>query len=57
MSNISARMADNLREEMAERGRVKQAEAEDAMTQIVGTVRTLVDAGTIVLVETEEDED
>lgn len=57
LSNISARMADNVREEMAERGRVKQAEAEDAMTQIVGAVRTLVDAGTIVLVETEEEED
>ncbi len=57
LSNISARMADNLREEMAERGRVKQAEAEDAMTQIIGAVRTLVDAGTIILVETEEDED
>lgn len=57
LSNISARMADNLREEMAERGRVKQAEAEEAMTQIIGAVRTLVDAGTIILVETEEDED
>ena len=57
LSNISARMADNLREEMAERGRVKQSEAEEAMTEIVGAIRTLVDDGTLTLVEPEEDED
>ncbi|WP_209503520.1 MULTISPECIES: FliG C-terminal domain-containing protein [unclassified Ruegeria] len=55
LSNISSRMAENLREEIAERGRVKQSEAEDAMTQIVGAVRALSDAGTIVLIEKEED--
>ena len=57
LSNISSRMADNLREEMAERGRVKQSEAEEAMTEIVGAIRTLVDDGTLTLVEPEEDED
>ncbi|WP_170418212.1 flagellar motor switch protein FliG [Ruegeria arenilitoris] len=55
LSNISARMADNLREEIAERGKVKQAEAEEAMTQIVGAIRKLVDAGTITLVEADAD--
>ncbi|NVO55669.1 flagellar motor switch protein FliG [Rhodobacteraceae bacterium B1Z28] len=57
LSNISTRMADNLREEMADRGRVKQSEAEDAMTQIVGTIRNMVDDGTIILIETDEEED
>jgi len=56
LSNISSRMADNLREEMGERGRVKQPEAEDAMTQIVGVIRALVDGGTLTLIETEEEE-
>ncbi|NOD46640.1 MULTISPECIES: flagellar motor switch protein FliG [unclassified Ruegeria] len=55
LTNISSRMAENLREEMGERGRVKQSEAEEAMTQVVGAIRTLVDAGTIALVETEEE--
>ena len=56
LSNISSRMADNLREEMGERGRVKQAEAEEAMTQIVGAIRNLVDAGTLTLIEAEEED-
>lgn len=57
LSNISSRMAENLREEMGERGRVKQADAEEAMTQIVGTIRNLVDAGSISLIESEDEED
>ena len=50
-------MADNLREEMAERGRVKQSEAEDAMTQVVAAIRTLVDGGSITLIEKDDEED
>ncbi|WP_083445150.1 flagellar motor switch protein FliG [Ruegeria sp. 6PALISEP08] len=57
LSNISSRMADNLREEMGERGRVRQSEAEDAMTQVVGAIRMLVDTGTIALIENDEDEE
>jgi flagellar motor switch protein FliG len=41
---------------MAERGKVKQAEGEDAMTQIVGAIRALVDDGAISLVEDESEE-
>ncbi len=55
LSNLSSRMADNLREEMTERGKVKQAEAEDAMSAIVGAIRTLLDEGAITLVEQEEE--
>ncbi len=57
LSNISSRMAENLREEMSERGRVKQADAEDAMAEIVGAIRALVDDGTLTLVDLEQDED
>nr|WP_254430419.1 MULTISPECIES: FliG C-terminal domain-containing protein [unclassified Ruegeria] len=57
LSNMSTRMAENLREEMAERGKVKLSEAEDAMSQIVTAIRSLLDDGTITLVETDEDDE
>lgn len=57
LSNMSSRMADNLREEMAERGKVKQAEAEDAMTEIVGAIRNLLDEDAIALIEQEDGTD
>ncbi len=57
LANISSRMADNLREEMAERGKVKQSDTEDAMSQIVAAIRALLDEGAITLVETEEAEE
>ncbi len=56
LSNMSSRMAENLREEMAERGKVKQAEAEEAMSQIILAIRNLLDDGTIALVETEDED-
>ncbi|WP_171122146.1 MULTISPECIES: flagellar motor switch protein FliG [unclassified Ruegeria] len=56
LSNMSSRMAENLRDEIGERGKVKQAEAEDAMAQIVGAVRALVEAETITLIEEEKEE-
>ncbi len=57
LGNMSSRMADNLREEMADRGKVKRAEAEAAMADLVGTIRTLAQEGTITLVEAGEEED
>ncbi len=57
LANMSSRMADNLREEMAERGKVKQAEAEEAMTRIVGAIRALVDEGTIALIEEDAEDE
>ncbi len=56
LSNISTRMAENLREEMGERGKVRQKDADDAMAQIVGVIRALVDEGAITLIEEEGDE-
>ncbi len=56
LSNMSTRMADNLREEIADRGKVKRPEAEDAMAQIVGVIRALSDGGTLKLVEAEDAE-
>lgn len=54
LTNISGRMADNIREEIQEAGPVKPAEAEAAMTRIVGAIRTLADAGEITLAARDE---
>ncbi|WP_235216156.1 flagellar motor switch protein FliG [Ruegeria halocynthiae] len=56
LSNMSSRMAENLREEIGERGKVKQSDAEEAMTQVVGAIRALVDDGAITLAEEENEE-
>lgn len=59
LANISQRMADALREEIGERGKVKIRDAEAAMTAIVANVRALEEAGELVLktAEAEDEED
>ncbi len=55
LANISQRLAQGLREEMAARGRVKEKDAEEAMTAIIGAIRTLETSGEITLIQPEED--
>ena len=55
LENMSGRMADQLREEIGEKGKVKSADVEEAMQQIVGTIRTMEQAGDILLVVEDED--
>ncbi|NHQ73416.1 flagellar motor switch protein FliG [Roseovarius gahaiensis] len=57
LGNISTRMADALREEIEEQGRVKPRDGETAMTEIVNAIRTLEARGEITLVSQEEEED
>jgi flagellar motor switch protein FliG len=57
LSNISRRIAEALREEIAERGQVRKREAEVAQTEIVNAVRRLEAAGEISLVQPEEGRD
>ncbi|WP_338548401.1 flagellar motor switch protein FliG [Roseovarius phycicola] len=58
LENLSKRMAESLREEMAEQGSIKQKDGEAAMTQVVNAIRTLEANGEITLeVPEEEDED
>ncbi|MEX0308224.1 MAG: flagellar motor switch protein FliG [Ruegeria sp.] len=57
LTNMSSRMADNLREEMTERDKIKQSDAEEAMSQIVAAIRALLDEGAITLVEMDETEE
>jgi len=54
LANISQRMADALRGELEELGDVSEAEAETAMTAVVGVIRVLEDAGEIYLVAEED---
>lgn len=58
LANMSGRMADQLREEIEELGKVKPKDAEAAMTSVVIAVRELADRGEITLiVESEEDDE
>lgn len=50
LNNMSTRMADNLREEISEVGKVKQSDGELAQTAVVTAIRDAADAGTIMLV-------
>ena len=56
LENISSRMADQLREEIEERGRIPPQEGETAMAEVVGAIRTLADAGEITLLLPEEED-
>ncbi len=56
LTNMSRRMADILREEMEDRGTVKQGPGEEAMTEVVNAVRRLEAAGSLILI-TADDED
>lgn len=49
LANMSQRMAQTIREDMAARGKVKEKDAEEAMTTVVNTIRQLEGAGEIVM--------
>ncbi|WP_238928593.1 FliG C-terminal domain-containing protein [Alexandriicola marinus] len=58
LSNISQRMADALREEIADKGRIRRAAGEEAMGDVVRAIRAAADSGELTLIEVEqEDED
>jgi flagellar motor switch protein FliG len=58
LSNISQRMAGQIREEIEELGKIKPATGDAAMNEVTASIRELADAGTIKLIvaETEEDD-
>lgn len=57
LANMSSRMADQLREEAQEIGKVKPAEGEAAMTAIIGALRQLQADGEITLLTPEEEDE
>jgi len=56
LANISQRLAEGLREEMAARGRIRDKDGEEAMAAVVTAIRTLEAAGEITLVQPEDDQ-
>ncbi len=54
MANLSQRMAQNLREEIGERGRVKDRDGEAAMSSVVEAIRRLESSGEVVLIVQDE---
>lgn len=57
LENISQRMADSLREEIAEKGRIRRSVGEEAIGDVVRAIRGAVDAGEITLIEIEEEDE
>lgn len=55
LSNMSTRMADTLREEIQDRGAVRQADGETAMTTVTAAIRRLELSGEVTL-KTEEEQ-
>jgi flagellar motor switch protein FliG len=54
LANISQRLAQGLREEMATRGKVKDKDAEEAMNAIISAIRSLEATREIVLIQPED---
>ena len=57
LSNLSQRMGEQIREEVKDRGKVRKADGEAAQSAFVAAIRSAVDAGEIVLVEEETEEE
>lgn len=57
LDNMSTRMAENLREEMSEAGKIKQSDGEAAQSAVITAIRAAADAGTIALVVEGEGDD
>ncbi|TQS73952.1 flagellar motor switch protein FliG [Rhodobacteraceae bacterium] len=55
LENMSKRMADGLREEIANLGKLRDKDVEAAMTEVINTIRELENEGEIFLVAEDED--
>ncbi|MEO1639454.1 MAG: FliG C-terminal domain-containing protein [Pseudomonadota bacterium] len=54
LGSLSQRMASQVRDDAAERGRVKKADAEAAMAQITTAIREMADGGVITLIDPDD---
>lgn len=57
LTNMSTRMADNLREEIQDKGAIKPADGETAMTAVVIAIRNLEQAGELELILPQEEDE
>jgi len=55
LANISQRLAQGLREEMAGQGKIKDKDGEEAMTAIITAIRALEASGELTLIQPEGD--
>ncbi len=55
LANMSQRLAQALRDEVAGRGRVKEKDAEEAMNAIINAIRGLEASGEVILISDEEE--
>lgn len=54
LGNLSQRMAQSLREEVAERGKVKEKDGEAAQSAVIAAIRVLEGSGELALIQDEE---
>lgn len=57
LENMSGRMADQLREDTAEAGKIKPADADNAMSAVVAVIRDMEARGDLVMNTEEADEE
>jgi len=57
LENMSGRMADQLREDMSEAGKIKLSDADEAMSAIVAVIRDMENRGDLVFVQPEDEEE
>jgi flagellar motor switch protein FliG len=57
LENMSGRMADQLREDMENAGKIKPADGEAAMSEVVDAIRQMEQAGDLLLVVEDEDQE
>lgn len=55
LANMSQRLSQALREDVADRGRVREKDGEAALNAVIGAIRGLEAAGEIALIQPEED--
>lgn len=56
LENMSGRMADQLREDISEAGKIKPADGDEAMSAVVAVIRDMQARGDLVLVEEVEED-
>ncbi|MDQ7069689.1 MAG: FliG C-terminal domain-containing protein [Rhodobacterales bacterium] len=57
LENMSGRMADSLREEMGEAGKIKAKDGEEAMTAVINAIREMEARGELLLVAEDDEEE
>ncbi|MGF1445917.1 MAG: flagellar motor switch protein FliG [Pikeienuella sp.] len=55
LANISSRVAEQLREDLQELGKIRRKDGEAAQAELIGTIRALIDRGEIKLAVTDDE--